>query len=419
MRILFLSDNYPPETNAPAIRTSEHVREWARLGHTIDVVTCAPNFPKGKLFEGYRNRLSTEEEGGIRTTRVWSYIAPNQGMFRRTLDFVSFAINGALRSLFLPKPDVVIATSPQFFTALAGFGVAKLRRVPFVFEVRDLWPESIAAVGALDLKWLRPFEALARFLYRRADLVVPVTDSFAAHLRRLGTAESRICVVTNGIDPDHLKIAAPASVRRCLGLSEDEFVCAYIGTLGLAHGLETILRAAAILTETDPQIRFLVMGEGADKDALRSEVDRLKLRSVSLLDGRTRTEALQVLNACDVSMVLLKDDPLFETVIPSKIFEAMALKKPIVIGVRGESKRIVVDEARCGIAFQPGDAEGLVSALRTLRDDASLRCDLGESGYRAVTTRFRRRDLARQMLEAVLSIRKDRTHSRDWSRRSP
>ena len=190
MHILFLSDNFPPETNAPAHRTWDHVREWTAMGHPVTVITCAPNFPRGKVFPGYKNRLWQRETiEGVEVIRVWTYITANAGFAPRILDYLSFMTASFLAGLFVRGPDTVVATSPQFFTAVAGWALSKVRRRPFVFELRDLWPETILAVDAMRAGVLvRCLEGLARFLYRQADLVVPVTRAFERHLIEEGVA---------------------------------------------------------------------------------------------------------------------------------------------------------------------------------------------------------------------------------------
>ncbi len=403
--ILFLTDNFVPESNAPATRTHEHARKWVEKGHSVTVVTCAPNFPFGRVYDGYRNRLFQREQiDGIEVIRVWSYMAPNKGFAKRILDYLSFMMSAIIMCIRLPRPDVVVATSPQFFTAVAGWIVSIYKRRPFVFELRDLWPESIAAVEAIRSKLLlRPLEMLAHFLYRRADLIVPVTRTFSEELQRLGIPESRIEIVTNGIELSATATKREISeTRRIYGIPEDAFVAGYIGTVGMSHGLATII-AAARLTRDDPRLHYVIMGEGADKQEVLSQIERESLTNVTMIDGKPRAEAMEVVQSADVSLVLLKNTPVFETVIPSKIFEAMALRKPIVLGVRGEARRIVVDECESGIAFEPEDAPGMIECIRRLADDPDLVKTLGENGYRAVTERYLRPDLADRMMEAIES----------------
>lgn len=403
MKILFFTDNFPPESNAPAIRTLEHTREWVRAGHTVTVVTCAPNFPIGKVYDGYSNSLyQTETIEGIRVVRVWSYIAANEGSVKRILDYVSFMLSSTLAALFLPRADVVIGTSPQLFAAVAAWLTAKLRRVPFVFELRDLWPESILAVGAMRKGfWLTRLERFVSFLYRQADLMVPVTNAFANVLREEGVADSKIEVITNGIEPgSHALTASRAEVRSRWGIPQDAFVGGFIGTLGMAHGVATILESAELSLD-DPTLHYVIMGNGADKEQIKRLAADKDLQNVTIIDGQPRADALNVLGAIDVSLVLLKNTPLFETVIPSKIFEAMEFEKPILLGVRGESADIVVKQSNSGIAFTPESAPEMLAELRELRDAPERCAELGRNGRAAVESTFRRTQLAGRMLAAI------------------
>ena len=204
MHILFLTDNFPPETNAPATRTHEHTKRWVKAGHRVTVITGVPNFPSGKIHAGYRNKPWQEETpDGVRVIRVWTYITANEGSLKRTLDYVSFMITGSIAGLFVKKPDVIVATSPQFFNALGGCLLSMVRRRPFVFELRDLWPDSIVAVGAIQegaaIRFLRKVEY---WLYRRATRIVSVTHSFKEILVSNGIPAEKIAVVPNGVDPE-------------------------------------------------------------------------------------------------------------------------------------------------------------------------------------------------------------------------
>jgi len=247
MHILFLTDNFPPEVNAPASRTFEHCREWVRAGQQVTVVTCAPNFPQGKVYEGYRNRLwQSEEMDGIRVIRVWSYITANEGFVKRILDYVSFMVAAVLAAPWIRGVDVVIGTSPHFFTVCGAYLVSRMKRIPFVFELRDIWPESIKAVGAMgDSPVIRLLEKVEMFLYRQAVCIVSVTNSFKRILVGRGVDGDKIEVVTNGVD---LAGFGPrekdAELTARFGL-EGKFVAGYVGTHGMAHALETILEAAA------------------------------------------------------------------------------------------------------------------------------------------------------------------------------
>jgi glycosyltransferase involved in cell wall biosynthesis len=403
MKILFLTDNFAPESNAPAIRTHEHTRSWVEMGHEVTVITCVPNFPAGVVFEGYRNRLFQREEiDGVHVIRVWTYITCNEVFLKRTLDYVSYMLSAIIASLFVARPDVVIATSPQFFTAIGGWVVSCLKWRPFVFELRDLWPETVLAVGAMqDNAVFDVLEGLAHFLYRRANLIIPVTQTFAERLVELGIPKERIEVVTNGIDPDDICIErSQREVRETYGIPQGAFSVGYIGTLGMCHGLSTLLEGAQTLLGDD-RFHFVVMGDGADRDELIEILERDELSNVTLIDRQPRLEALAVLNSIDASLVMLRSSPVFETVIPSKIFEAMALQKPILLGVRGEAYRIVVEETGSGLAFPPEDSAGMVARIKELRESPELQRALGQRGQRAVRERYRRTVLAEKLIGFV------------------
>jgi len=410
MKILFFTDNFPPESNAPAIRTFEHTREWVKAGHEITVITCAPNFPTGKVYDGYSNSFyQTETIEGIKVVRVWTYIVANVGSTKRILDYISFMVSASIAALFLPRPDVVIGTSPQLFATVAAWITSKIKRRPFVFELRDLWPESILAVGAMKKKnfALRWLERFVSFLYRQADLLVPVTNSFARTVEKEGVDPDKIVVVTNGIEPGtHKLTASREEIRKKWGVPQDAFVGGFIGTLGMAHGVSTILEAAE-KTRNDASLHYVIMGNGADKKQIKALAKEKQLANVTLIDGQPRQDALNVLGAVDVSLVLLKNTPLFETVIPSKIFEAMEFEKPIVLGVRGESADIVVDKTDSGVAFTPESADEMIAVLRTLRDDPEQCARYGANGRAAVESQFRRTQLAARMLAAIEKVVED------------
>ena len=398
MKILFLTDNFPPETNAPALRTFEHARVWVEDGHDVTVITGAPNFPLGKVHDGYRNSLySVKEMEGIRVVRVWTYVAPNEGRYRRSLDYLSFMFTSLPAAIIQERPDVVVGTSPQLLTVVSAWAVARLRRRPFVFELRDLWPESMAAVGVISGGLaMRTIAALAQFLYDRADCIVSVTESFVSILGSRGIAESKLAVVRNGVSLADVKPGPKENgLREEVGIHPDDFLTTYVGTLGMAHGLKSVI-AAAEMTRGEP-IHYLFVGEGAERAELEHEVEQLGLTNVTFLGGQPRERIPLILNASDAILVHLRDDPLFNSVIPSKIFEAMAVAKPIVLAVEGESADIVRN-AKAGVVIRAESPTELAEALRRLRLDPGLARELGLNGRHAAENEFCRRAAARRML---------------------
>ena len=390
MHILFLTDNFPPEVNAPASRTFEHSREWVRAGHDVTVITCAPNFPKGKVYDGYRNRLwQSEMMEGIRVIRVWTYITANDGFVKRILDYQSFMLSAVIAALFVRRIDVVIATSPQFFTACAGWMVGALKRIPFVFELRDLWPESIKAVGAMSDSWaLRLLERIELFLYRKAATIITVTKSFKRILVERGFGEAKIHVVTNGVDMTQFTSRPKDDdLVASMGL-QGKFVAGYVGTHGLAHHLETILDAATALAKTPNgnDFHFVMLGDGARKQALREETARRGLTNVMFIDSVAKAEVPRYWSLLDVSIIHLRKTALFTTVIPSKLFECMGMGIPVLHGVEGESADIVRAE-EVGVIFEPENAESLVACLLSLQADSrrygelKLNCGIAAQKY--------------------------------------
>lgn len=405
MRILFLSDNFPPEVNAPASRTFEHCRRWAAAGHAVTVVTCAPNFPRGEVFPGYRNALwRWEKMDGVRVLRVWTYIAANEGFARRVLDYVSFMIAAVAASPLTGRADVVVGTSPQFFTACAAWVVSALKGAPFVFELRDLWPESIRAVGAMsDGFALRFLERVELFLYGRAAAIVAVTYSYRDILVRRGIDPGKISVVTNGVELERFHpMARDAALAASLGLA-GKITAGYIGTHGLAHGLETILDAAVLMGER-PEFRFLFLGDGADKDRLKRLAVERGLKNVVFVDTVPKEDVPRYWSLLDISIIHLRRTELFKNVIPSKLFECMGMGIPVLLGVEGESAEILA-KADAGAAFPPGDARALTDALIALGAEPERAAAWGRNGP-AAARGYDRAALAERMLEVLSTVEK-------------
>lgn len=400
MHILLLTDNYPPETNACALRSSAHARRWVSLGHQVTVVTSFPNFPEGRLFKGYRQSLYKREHvDGVDVIRVPTLIFPNAGTMKRILDFVSYMVSASAASLFVRRPDIVLATSPQFFTAVAGWFVAGVRRRPFVFELRDLWPDSIVAVGALkDSVLLKPIRKLEHFLYRKADLIVSVTEAFRRHLIGNGIDGGKIEVVRNGADRSVLSPGDASELKRRLGI-HDKTVVSYIGTIGMAHGLDILLDVAGELAKRAPQVVFLIVGSGAERDQLRSTARERGLTNMMFVDRVSHAEIPDYWRASDMTLVLLKDDPVFRTVIPSKIFESMATGTPIITNVRGELDDLL-GPIGASVHVEPGNAAELAAAIENLAADPDRRQALSAAAL-AASPSFERTAQADRMLAAL------------------
>tara|TARA_Y100000591_G_C21831929_1_gene700169 strand:+ start:24 stop:1226 length:1203 start_codon:yes stop_codon:yes gene_type:complete len=367
MNILFITDNFPPENNAPSFRTFEHCKKWAEMGHKITVITCNPNFPYGKLFEGYSNNIyKIEHIEKIRVVRVWSYMAPNSGFFKRILDYISFAVMASILGLFI-KTDKIIATSPQFFTAFAGCFLSFLKRKPWVMEIRDLWPDSIVAVGAIKKNSIiyKILKKIEEFFYRNATKLVVVTDSFKEIIiKEFKIENSKIGVFKNGIIRKKNKSSSSeiSKIRDRLKLS-NHLVISYIGTIGMAHGLKNILNL--IQNFKDKKIKFLFIGEGAYKNFLVQYSRELELKNCFFLDGIEKSKVDNYIQLSDIALVNLKKSDEFLNVIPSKIFENVSNYKPILLGVDGEA-RALVEKYEVGKYFDQHNFQSFKNSINGL-----------------------------------------------------
>ncbi|PYR01960.1 MAG: glycosyltransferase WbuB [Acidobacteria bacterium] len=402
MRILFFSHYFPPEVNAPASRTYEHCREWVAAGHEVHVITCVPSHPVGVPFRGYRpGWYQQERHDGIVVHRVWTLLAPNKGVVKRTLNYLSFMPSAVWRSLMLGRFDVLIGTSPQFFCAVATWIAASLGRTPWVFELRDLWPESIHAVGAarayMPLKMLERLELL---MYAQARSVVCVSEAFVRNLVSRGVPTSKISFVPNGVDTAMWTAGVRAKGRAKLDAGESDIIVSYIGTVGMAHDIGTVLDAARLLGRERPRLRFVIIGDGAEREALAARARAEGLDNVTFTGLVPRAEIPDYLAASDVSLVTLKPSDLFKTVLPSKMFESMAAARAIVLAVDGEARQ-VLERAGAGLAVAPGNAAALADAVRRLAADPELRQTLGAAGSRFVERDFSRRTWAHRYLDVL------------------
>ncbi len=384
--------------NAPANRTYEHCREWVKLGADVTIITCVPNFPAGKVFAGYKNKLfQSEYIDGIKVIRVWSYITANEGTLKRIVDYVSFAIMGFLSSLFV-KTDIIIATSPQFFTAIAGRMASFFKRKPWIMEVRDIWPESIVAVGAMKKsKAISLLEKAEKHLYNSASKIVVVTDSFKQNIISKGIDSKKIYVIKNGVFIEKFKpISKDSNLLSNLNL-ENKFIVAYFGTHGMAHKLDFILKCAKVIN--DPDIHFLFIGDGAERENLLRLKKELSLDNVTMLYSVPKDEIQNYISIIDVALVNLKKSDTFKSVIPSKIFENAAMQKPILLGVEGESKDLV-ESYRAGVCFEPENETDFINRLNIIRIKTMEGAYI--DGCNRMAKEFNRIHLANKMLEILM-----------------
>jgi glycosyltransferase involved in cell wall biosynthesis len=403
MRITFLCQYFPPEMGAPAARTYEHARHWVELGHEVTVITGFPNHPTGILHPEYRGVFTRREQvDGIDLRRTWVYCAPNKGFLKRVLNFLSFFFSSLiLGGLLTSRPQMVIGTSPQFFCAVAAWLLSRLKRVPFVFEVRDIWPQSAIELGALrNPLAIRILESLEQHLYRAASLIVIVAESTRPYLHARGISDAKIALIPNGIDLRFLESSGDSteSFREREGWS-DKFLVSYIGTHGMSHALEVVLSAAARLS-SDPSIHFLFVGEGAEKARLVRMAQEANLSNVTFLNEQPRPTLPAIYGASNVSLVPLRRLQIFTKVLPSKLFELMGVGCPIICSVEGEAAQLV-ERSGAGICIEPENVEALVETIIKLRNDPAQCAAMRKAGQVFARTHYSRTVLAEKYLEAL------------------
>lgn len=406
MHILFFTQHFSPEMNAPASRTFDHCKQWTETGHQVTVITCAPNHPKGILFKGYKNKLwQSEDINGIRVIRIWCVITPNKGFFKRIFGYMTFFPGSILAGLFIKKVDVVVGTSPQIFSPIAAGIVSFFKRTPWVFELRDILSESLLATNLVRNKFLlRLLKYFELFLYKRADAVIVVTNGFKNILINQGVQPKKVYVITNGVD---LKKFKPIPKNRSLMESldiENSFIAGYIGTHGLAHGLDSILYAAELIQNKykNNNIKIILLGDGANKESLITLSNQLNLKNVLFLDLVPRHKIHLYWSILDVSIIHLKKTNIFDTYIPSKIFEAMGMGIPLLHCVSGESADIVKLN-NLGCIVESENAEDIASSLINLSQN-NHKIETFRTANIEASLKFSRVNLANKMMDVLENL---------------
>lgn len=409
MRILYISQYYPPEMGAPSARVSELARHWVLAGHQVTVLTGFPNHPTGEVHPDYRGKIwrliCREQDQGVQVVRTWLAPFPNRKPLERILNYSSFLFSACISGSFLKRPDVVIATSPQLLVGLAGWYLGKIKRAPFIFEVRDLWPESITAsgVGSGESGMIRILQSIANFLYRKAQKIVVVTPAFKDDLvEKQQLSPEKISIITNGVETE---LFSPQGEGDFFGAEyADRFIVSYIGTMGMAHALESVVETAALLAEELPQVSFFLVGAGAEQENLRALIAQRRLGNIHLLPSQPRELIPRLIRSTDVSLVHLRRTEVFKTVIPSKMLEFMSCASPLILGVDGQARRIL-EQADSGIYVEPENPAAMAAAITALYHDPQRRSRLGENGRRFIVEAMSRQRTAVDYLAVLEELR--------------
>jgi len=395
---------------APAARVSELSRHWADAGHHVSVMTGFPNHPTGVVYPDYRSKIwqlvCRESVDGVRVVRTWLWPLPNRKSHERILNYTSFCLSSSVTGSFIARPDIVIATSPQLLVGMTGWWLSRTRGIPFVLEIRDLWPDSITAsgVGNKSPMFSKTLSALSGFLYQRCNHLVVVTPAFKKDIvRNYGIDPEKISFVANGVETDLFTNKGGKVILNNQPGLENRFIVSYIGTLGLAHGLNTILQAASLLKVQYPDIVFLFVGEGADKERLLRMARTLELTNIHFLPQQSREKVPAIIRTSDVCLVPLKKAPVFKTVIPTKMLEFMACGRPVILGVDGQARQ-VLEEAEGGVYTEPDDPDALIDAIIKLYKDTKLRNTLGQSGRRYIVKNLSRKKTSEQYLQVLRGV---------------
>jgi len=405
MKIAVYSHYYSPEIGAPSARFQDLTREWIRHGDAVQVFTCVPNHPAGVIYPGYEKRWYQREMlDGAEVHRVWTYVTPNKGFLKKSIGHVSFWPSAILasRKHLRETPDVFIGTSPTFFAAMAADHVARVRKRPFVMEVRDLWPALFIELGVLKNRtMIAMLEKLELSLYRHSSRVVTVTESFRQDLIRRGVPDWKVKTIPNGADIDFWTDRGEGSALRArLGIGDDELVVLYIGAHGISQTLTSVLRAAARLRDRR-DVRFLFVGEGAEKEKLLAFAAQEKLANVTFIDPVGKDEVRAYYSLADVCLVPLRDIPLFSTFIPSKMFEILAMQRPIIGSLRGEAAEIL-ERSGGAMIVPPENDEALADAIVRMHEmGAAARAAMGARGRDYVVAKYSRAALAATYREVM------------------
>ena len=408
LKILLVTEYFPPEIGAGSNRAFEQSKRWVEKGAKVTVITGFPDYPDGVIPEEYKNyKFLQEEYQGINVIRTYTVAAPNRGFLKRVISFSSFMFSSIIQGTKASrKQDILIATSPPFSVGISGYIISRLKRIPFIFEVRDLWPESIIQLGQLKNKFIIKFmETIERFLYKKSIHIVPVAESTTAVLKEKGISKSKITVIKNGVNLNEvIPQQEDGELRVKLGLNRKTIV-SYIGTLGLSHALDKFLETAKLLSNKK-DVGFLIIGDGAERENLLKKSQQYDLKNVCFIKKVEKEKIASYYSISDILLVPLKDLPIFKKVIPSKIFEIMAFEKPILISVDGEA-RSVVESANSGIYVNPEDPNDLKEKILYLANNCELAAELGRNGRKFVEEYFDRQKLADDYLDLLSSFIKN------------
>ena len=403
MKILILTQYFPPEVGAPQNRLFELAVRLQQKGAEVSVLTAMPNYPQMQIHDGYKGKFyKYEEMNGLQIHRSWIYVSKSKGIFKRLLNYFSFVKTSFWVGWFkLGKFDYILCESPPLFLGITAYLLKKLKGAKLIFNVSDLWPESAEKLGLVTNRFfLKLATKLEEFLYRKSDLISGQTQGIVKNISSRFPHKT-VYWMPNGVDLNYYNIGSVTSNWRNENqFDQDDFILLYAGIIGHAQGLEVIIKAAEKL-KGNSHIKFVLLGSGPEKEKLQLLKKELKADDVFFFDAVTKKEMPAIITAIDVSVIPLKRLDLFKGAIPSKIFECLAMKKPILLGVEGEAKELFIDEGNCGLAFIPEDPSDLAAKIEELYKNRNILEQLGENGYKYVQQKFTRDKIANEFWEFI------------------
>ena len=406
MHVLLMAQHYAPEEVSGAVLATELAEDLVGLGHEVTFVTCAPNYPEGRVFSGYKNRLfGVEMLREVRVVRTWSYISPSKSIWRRMLNFGTFSASAFYGGLLAGRADVVYSYSPPLPLGIAAWVLSRLWRVPWVLRVEDLYPEAAVAAGVLRNRVvIALFAALERFLYRRATRISLISGGFRENLLGKGVPAAKLSVIPVWADPEAVQPGPKENGFRREHNLAGKFVVMYAGALGLTSSLEDVMQAAWHLGDED-DVWFVLVGEGIKKEALLRSAQEKSLDRVTFLPFQPRTTYSELMAAADVSLVTLNPASSPYS-LPSKVFSIMASGRPILAVVPLESEIAqLVQAGDCGVCVAPGQSRMLASMIMELKGDQERLSSLGHNGRVLLESQFSRRQCVHRTEELLRQAR--------------
>jgi glycosyltransferase involved in cell wall biosynthesis len=396
MRIVILTQYYPPETGAPQNRLSDLADRLKTAGDDVEVWTAMPNYPVGKIQKGYQGKLFFSEiQDGITVKRSWIFASQSKSILPRLLNYFSFVFSVIIRGLInSSKADFVICESPPIFLGISAVLICKIKRAKLVFNVSDLWPESAEKLNIVTNKTLLGWaEKLELALYKRSFVVSGQTQGIVNNIQNR-SPQKNLYWLPNGVDPEWFNPDMYSRDWRYEnGFKKDDVLFLYAGIIGYAQGLDVIIRAAARLNHLS-HVHWIMVGDGPVKEELKLLKSKLHTNQVHFFGNQPRNKMPEIVKACDATVVPLKKLPLFEGAIPSKIFENLAMEVPVVLGVEGEAKELFINQANAGLAFEPENDEALAGCILKLLNKPELLIQFGKNGRNYVLKSFNRERIA-------------------------